>query len=144
MKLINVIVTLAVTTVFMSGCATFVSQASNWPVAIQSNPSGAAFTITKQNGIEIITGTTPANVRLASGAGYFNSEKYTVKYIKEGFEEKTATFYTSINDVYFWGNLFFGEVLTGMLLIDPLTGAMYKLPETVNTDLTAEVNTKPL
>ena len=79
MKLINGIITLVVTTTLTSGCATLVSQSSNWPVAIQSNPSGASFTITKKNGIEIITGTTPANVRLASGAGYFDGEKYTLK-----------------------------------------------------------------
>ena len=142
MKKIKGIMTLVATAALMSGCATVVSQSSNWPVAIQSNPAAAAFAITNQSGKEIITGTTPANVRLASGAGYFDNEEYMLKFTKDGFQEKTVALDTSLNGWYF-GNLAFGGII-GMLIIDPATGAMFRLPETFSTDLTAQIDKKPL
>jgi uncharacterized protein YceK len=131
------IISLVVGATLMSGCASIVSQ-SNWPVAIKSMPETTAFTITNQNGEKIHSGTTPATVNLASGAGFFDGEKYTIHYTKDGFQEKTAILDTSLNGWYF-GNLVFGGLL-GILIIDPATGAMFKLPESFSAELTAQVS----
>ena len=37
-------------------------------------------------------------------------------------------------DSWYFGNILFGGLI-GMLIIDPATGAMWKLPENVSTDL---------
>src|SRR6187551_737610 len=55
-----------------SGCASIVSE-SSYPVAIQSTPDFANFTITNKSGVTVQTGVTPTIVTLKAGAGYFKS-----------------------------------------------------------------------
>ncbi len=131
----NKITLVIVGAVLLQGCASIISQ-SSWPVAIKSTPDSTAFTITNQKGDKIHSGTTPATVNLASGAGFFDGEKYTLHFTKEGFQEKTAILDTSLNGWYF-GNLVFGGIL-GLLIIDPATGAMFRLPESFSVDLTPQ------
>lgn len=121
----------------LTGCASIISQ-SNWAVAIKSTPDTANFSITNQNGDKIHSGTTPATVNLASGAGYFDGEKYTLSFSKPGFQDTTATLDTSLNGWYF-GNLVFGGIL-GILVIDPATGAMFKLPPEFSAVLPAKLS----
>ncbi|MDA1343699.1 MAG: hypothetical protein O2966_07555 [Proteobacteria bacterium] len=73
---------------------------------------------------------------MASGAGYFDGDKYTLSFKKEGFQEKIATLDTEVNGWYF-GNILFGGII-GMLIVDPSTGAMFKLPESFGADLTVQ------
>ncbi len=134
MKKNKAIISLVLAALLMPGCASYISR-SNWPVAIKSIPEAAVFTVTNKKGEKIRTGMTPATVYLDSGAGYFQGESYTLHFTKDGFQEKTATLKASINNWY-WGNLIFGPI--GFLVIDPLTGAMFKLPETFNTELTSQ------
>ncbi|MFI3157119.1 MAG: hypothetical protein QX199_13280 [Methylococcaceae bacterium] len=136
MKKNKAIISLLVTAILMSGCASYISR-SNWPVAIKSIPEAAVFTITNKKGENIRTGMTPATVYLDSGAGYFEGEVYTLHFTKDGFQEKTVTLKTSLNNWY-WGNLVFGPI--GFLVIDPLTGAMFRLPETFSTELMAQAS----
>ena len=131
----NKITLVIVGAVLLQGCASIISQ-SSWPVAIKSTPDSTAFTITNQKGDKIHSGTTPSTVNLASGAGFFDGEKYTLHFTKEGFQEKTAILDTSLNGWYF-GNLAFGGIL-GLLIIDPATGAMFRLPESISVNLTPQ------
>ena len=73
----------ALALITLSGCASIVGN-SSYPVAINSSPSEAKFTISNESGKEVQSGTTPATVTLKSCAGYFDGEKYSVKYSKEG------------------------------------------------------------
>ena len=131
-KQINrVFVALAVAAI-LPGCASIVSQ-SSWPVAIQSNPDQAKFTITNEKGTVVHSGTTPETVTLSSGAGYFDGETYKITFSHEGREDVTATLNSSINGWYF-GNFLFGGLI-GLLIVDPNTGAMWKLPEKVQQEL---------
>ncbi|WIO75153.1 hypothetical protein QP938_04390 [Porticoccaceae bacterium LTM1] len=126
--------TLAIAAALAStGCASIVSD-SSYPVAISSNPSGAQFTITDKSGRTVHSGTTPNTVILESGAGFFSGEDYTITYNKEGYGKQTARLKAGIDGWYF-GNLLIGGLI-GMLIVDPATGAMYKLPNTVTTTLT--------
>jgi hypothetical protein len=119
----------------LAGCASIISE-SNWPVAIKSTPDGANFTVTNQNGDKVHSGTTPSSVMLAGGAGYFDGEKYTITFKKDGYQDTIATLDTSVNGWY-WGNLLFGGIL-GFLVIDPATGAMYRLPPSFSAELPAK------
>ena len=55
---------------------------------------------------------------------------------KEGYANKELTIVGTMSGWYI-GNILFGGLI-GMLAVDPVTGAMYVLPETVNHSLDAE------
>lgn len=116
----------ATTIALTTGCASIVSD-SSYPVAITSNPAGASFTIANKDGLVIHNGETPATITLKSGAGYFSSASYTLTFSKEGFEDEVVTIKSDL-DGWYVGNLLFGGLI-GFLIVDPATGAMYKLPE---------------
>lgn len=113
-------------TLLSSGCASIVSH-TRWPLAVSSVPVGATISISSRDGKEVYSGTTPAAVVLRSGASFFKRETYTLKFTKPGFDTKTTTLTPSVNGWYF-GNLVFGGLI-GMLIIDPATGAMYRIDE---------------
>jgi len=78
---------------------------------------------------------------LNRGAGYFKPEIYTIKYQKEGFETKEVVVSAQVNGWYV-GNILFGGIIIGMLIVDPNTSAMYSLPaERINEALEA-IDTK--
>jgi len=116
----------------LSGCATIAGN-SSYPVAINSSPSEAKFTITNEGGKEVHSGITPQTITLKSGAGYFDGEKYSVKYSKEGYNDGLSVIDSSLSGWYV-GNLLFGGIL-GLLIIDPATGAMWSLPDNTSSTL---------
>lgn len=123
----------------LSSCASIVSD-SSYPVAIHSTPDAANFTVTNKSGITVHSGITPSIVTLEAGAGYFKRESYTIKVSKEGHTDKTFTLTSSV-DGWYWGNILFGGLI-GMLIVDPISGAMYKLPAdiSINLDSTTTAN----
>jgi hypothetical protein len=113
---------------------------------VGSSPAGAKVTITNRRGVEVYSGLTPAKVSLKSGAGFFKKESYTVKYALEGYDPLEIPLECKLNGWY-WGNILFGGLL-GMLVIDPATGAMYKLSVpfvdgSLTKSGTGSVNTAP-
>lgn len=122
-----------------TSCASIVSK-TKYPVSIDSTPRDASVTIKNRRGEEVFTGKTPALVKLKSGAGFFSNAKYSVTISKPGFADKTVELTATINGWYF-GNLVFGGLL-GLLIIDPATGAMYKLKQTdINETLQSQNST---
>ncbi len=117
---------------FISGCASIVSK-SNYPVAINSMPEGATITITAKNGQQIYKGKTPTTVTLKSGAGFFTGASYSVAFEKPGYEPQTAVIEKQL-DGWYIGNILFGGVI-GFLIVDPATGAMWKLPDSISVIL---------
>ena len=118
----------------LTGCASIVSK-SSWPITINSYPSEAKITIKDKKGIEIYTGNTPATLKLKSGAGFFSRARYQVTFEKVGYDKKVVPIEFKLNGWYF-GNIIIGGPL-GLLIIDPATGAMFKLEtEFLNESLT--------
>lgn len=107
-----------------SSCASIVSK-STYPLSINSSPSNAKISITDKKGKEIYLGNTPANVKLKAGAGFFSKAEYQVKFSSPGYDDKIVPVTFKLDGWYF-GNLLLGGVL-GMLIIDPATGAMWKI-----------------
>lgn len=122
----------ALALVTLSGCASIAGN-SSYPVTLNSSPSEASFVVSNKAGQEVHSGTTPSTVTLKSSAGYFDGERYSVKYSKEGYDDGTSVIYSSLSGWYA-GNILFGGIL-GLLVIDPATGAMWKLPENVSASL---------
>jgi len=116
----------------IQGCASVVST-SSYPVAVSSTPSGATFEILDKKGDVVHVGNTPSTVTLRSGNGYFSGQTYTLRFKKDGYPEKAITLDSSISGWY-WGNILLGGVI-GMLVVDPMTGAMYNLPKQASVDL---------
>jgi hypothetical protein len=128
----------------LQGCASIVGE-TEYPVAVSSAPEGASFEIKNKSGQIVHSGTAPSTVTLKSSKGYFSGQTYTLLFKKDGYSDKMATLDSDISGWY-WGNILIGGLI-GMLIVDPATGAMYKLPESISADMgkpIAKAGTKPL
>lgn len=124
MKLIFKSITIVILMFLVSSCASIVSS-SRWPLTVNSEPVGAKVEITNKKGVVVYNGSTPATMELKSGAGYFAKESYSLKVQMNGFADKIVPINCKFNGWYI-GNLVFGGLI-GILIVDPITGAMYRL-----------------
>ena len=113
MKLLKI--GLALSVLGLTGCATVMSE-SRYPVDIQSNPTGAKFTIKDRDGREITQGTTPQKVTLEAGAGYFKKATYEITFEGKGFGKITKTLETQL-DGWYWGNFAFYFLIFYLLIL---------------------------
>lgn len=121
-------------------CATIVSK-SVYHVRLDSSPKDATVQVFDRRGREIYSGNTPTQVSLKSSAGYFKKAMYMVKYSKAGYLMKEVTIRSDIN-AWYLGNVIFGGLI-GLLIVDPATGAMYKLDRTeLNETLAPDTENK--
>lgn len=125
-----------------SSCASIVSR-SSWPLTVNTNPSGAKVEINDKKGITVYNGTSPMTVKLKSGAGFFAKQSYSIKLSLDGYGEKIIPVECNLNGWYL-GNIVFGGLI-GILIVDPSTGAMYRLDrEFINENLSKiTVNNQP-
>lgn len=124
----------------LQGCASIVTR-STYDVNINSNPSNATMVITDKKSTVIYQGSTPATVKLKAGAGFFAKAEYQVKFSYPGYDDRVVPVTFKLDGWYF-GNILLGGLL-GMLIIDPATGAMWKVEsdsinENLNRQTTAE------
>ena len=116
-----------------SSCASIVSKGT-YPLTINSSPSNARVNITDKKGYEIFAGNTPAVARLKAGNGFFSKAEYQVKISTPGHDTQIIPVTFSLDGWYF-GNILFGGLI-GMLIVDPATGAMWKIDrEFINVTL---------
>lgn len=126
MKNVIVLFLLAAIVISSNSCATILSK-SVYPVQLNSNPDGAKVSIINGDGIEVFRSTTPATAMLKSGNGFFKKGSYRITFSKEGYQDKTYPL-TATLDGWYFGNILLGGII-GMLIVDPATGAMYKLDQ---------------
>jgi hypothetical protein len=131
---INNLLSLGLTALIIAstGCASIVSR-SNWPVAFKSNPPGAEVVVADDSGKELHRGITPVIFKLRSGQAFFESDDYQVDMKLPGYQEDKGVLKANLNGWYF-GNIFFGGLL-GLIIVDPMTGAMWRLPAEYNVSL---------
>lgn len=141
MKTMKQTLILALTCGILSGCASILST-SDYAVSISSSPDGAKYAIADKSGRTVDSGTTPAIVNLSASSGFFSGQQYVITFNKEGYAERNFTL-TSELDGWYIGNILFGGII-GLLIVDPATGAMFKLPETVNVSLNSSVSQKSI
>ena len=116
---------LALLSLLLGSCATIFSTAY-YPVPIRSEPTGAHFVITDRDGLVTRQGTTPTLVQLRASNGYFRRAIYRVELTKEGYNPSVIELRAKV-DPWYWGNVMWSFV--GFLIVDPLTGAMYRMDE---------------
>ena len=110
---------------FLTGCASIVGK-NMYPVAINSHPDEATIVIKDEKGKEMYKGKTPTTITLSSGESYFHAKTYSITFSKPGYEDQTTEIKAGLSGWYF-GNILFGGLI-GLLIVDPLTGNMWKLP----------------
>lgn len=120
-----------------TGCASIVSD-SQYTMAITSSPDDAIFTVTNEDGQVVNKGHTPSTISLDASHGYFDGSDYTITYHKDGYEDSVVTVSSSV-DGWYVGNILFGGLI-GLLIVDPATGAMWKLPKTASQSLLKNQN----
>ena len=108
----------------LTSCATLFTS-TKYPVTFNSTPEGAGITIENRAGVVVFDGKTPASVKLKSSAGYMKKEEYKVTFTKDGYAQKVVHISAEL-DGWYIGNILIGGWL-GMLIVDPLSGAMYKI-----------------
>ena len=113
----------------LSSCASIFNRTTQ-PVKVTSEPAGLSFVVTDEGGGRVGSGTTPGEVRLDTSPGYFRGASYTFTFSQGGKPLGTRTLTAHVSGWYF-GNILVGG-LVGMIVIDPLTGAMFTLPNEVN------------
>ena len=123
MKTLTRLFALCALVMAVSSCAT-IFTATKYPVAFNTTPEGAGITIENREGKVIFEGTTPTTVKLKSSAGYMKKEEYKITFTKDGYAQKVVHISAEL-DGWYIGNILLGG-LPGMLIVDPLSGAMYK------------------
>lgn len=119
------------------GCASIVHGGYR-DIAINSKPEGAQVTVVKLGSGEVVsTGVTPMTVALKPKQKYFKGQSYTVNFKLAGYKPADLTIRPTLTGWYF-GNILFGGLI-GMVVVDPLTGAMWNLaPDKIEQSLSAE------
>lgn len=121
----NRLAIILIASISLSGCASIVSSSAH-PVFIDSAAGEAQFVIHNQNGVEIARGQTPATIVLETGAGYFKNANYLVDFSKPHYQNQTYRLVANGNPWYY-GN--FLNIIG--FFIDPATGAMWQLPDSL-------------
>ena len=119
----------------LSGCATIVHSGPR-SIPVSSSPPGAKVSIYDRSNTLVVTNTTPFVAQLPVKYGYFKAQNYRLEFELPGHAPAVVNLDSSVSGWYF-GNLAFGGVI-GMLIVDPLTGAMFNLtPEKIDQPLTS-------
>lgn len=117
-----------------TGCASITGSPMH-NVRIDSEPKNAAYTITDETGEQIAAGTTPDSVTLRTSAGIFQRSRYFVTFESDGFDSQTNKLNAQFSPWYVANILFSVPGILGLLIIDPFTGAMFRLPDVANAVL---------
>jgi hypothetical protein len=126
----------------LAGCASLMSR-STYSVSIASEPSAAAVTVENLRTGDTQSGVTPCRFALSASAGYMRPAWYRMTFEKPGYYTEVKPLYATL-DGWYCGNLVFSVVScswVGLLVVDPATGAMWALDETVDVTLVPDTDT---
>jgi hypothetical protein len=117
----------------LTGCATLVHSGPR-PISVASTPPGAQVSIYDRSNKLVQTNTTPFVAKLDPKYGYFTGQSYRLVFDLPGHAPAEVKLQSTLSGWYF-GNIVFGGLI-GMLIVDPLTGAMYNLsPDKIEQSL---------
>jgi len=120
-------------------CASVINS-STQVIKVNSDTHKAEIIIYNNSGKLVYRGYTPAKIQLYRSTGFFKSAEYLVIIHKKGNKSKIITLKGTLATSYVLGNILLFPVLyigfAGMIIIDPLSGAMWNLnPDAINSDL---------
>ncbi|MDH5638472.1 MAG: hypothetical protein OEZ04_08275 [Nitrospinota bacterium] len=140
---IQTVIGLFFASIVASGCATIIDGGPQ-SIQISSDPTGADITVLNMNTGDIVTqSATPYTAVLERGAGYFTRGMYQITLNMPGYKEQTFIVEGAVNiGPYVFGNILAGGPI-GSLIVDPITGAMWKLEPTSIHSLMSQEDTVP-
>jgi len=116
-----------------SGCASLMASGPR-KIPIASQPAGAKVSIYNRSNELVTVQTTPFVAQLSPRYRFFQGQRYRIVFEMEGYESAEAQLNPRVGPWYL-GNLLVG--LAGFLIIDPATGAMFRLePDELDQMLT--------
>jgi hypothetical protein len=119
----------------LTGCATIVHSGPR-AVSVASTPAGAKVSIYDRDEHLVQTNTTPFVAELPTKYRYFQGQTYRLVFEMPGHATTEVKLGSSLSGWYL-GNVVFGGII-GLLVVDPLTGAMYNLtPDKIEQPLSA-------
>ncbi|TMJ00345.1 MAG: hypothetical protein E6G97_19365 [Alphaproteobacteria bacterium] len=119
----------------LAACATIVHNGPR-AISVASSPTGAKVSVYDRSNVLVQTNTTPFVAQLNTKYRYFKGQTYRLVFELPGHANAEVRLDSSLSRWYF-GNIVFGGLI-GMLIVDPLTGAMYNLtPEKIEQPLSA-------
>ena len=125
--------------VALSGCASIVSE-NTYPVRIESSVPGVDFVIRDASSGDVrASGRTPQTVELKSGGDFFASAEYILEAEKKGYRKASQNIESSL-DPWYIGNVALGWLCVIGFIVDPITGAMWEMPDHVRVDIFPESN----
>lgn len=122
--LITSIISLFFVTLF-SGCATMRSE-SIYSLPVSTIPVNAEIKVIDREGKEIINTQSPDTLVLKSSSGYFKRAEYLIEVSHSGYETKNDTLHFVVDKKYYQNFLTSYFLPIGLLLIDPISGAMWR------------------
>lgn len=109
-------------------CAT-IRSTNTYTIHLQSEPSGASIEVFDRKNTIIHTTQSPDSVVVKSGAAYFKRSEFTVTVTKPGFIPATAKIEFEVDKKYYQNFHTSFLMPVGFLIVDPITGAMWKPKE---------------
>lgn len=110
-----------------TGCASIAGSPMH-SVKISSGQQSYNFSVVDEEGEEVAKGTTPDTVVLRTSSAPFRAARYIVNFDSDGQAMQSKELNARFSPWYFL-NIFAGYTgVIGILVIDPFTGALYRLP----------------
>lgn len=122
--------------VYFNGCATIIKGGSQ-TIPLTSSPDGAEVTVYNSSNTVLYKGTTPTQITIEKGKGYFKKEMLRIVVEKQGYQTRDISLTPSASGWYIGGNLLIGGLI-GWLIVDPLTGAMWHFDEQITQNMKLE------
>lgn len=119
---------------FAPGCATILSE-RRYAVTIDNPAAQTYFTVHDKKSNLLHAGVTPQQVTLDAKSGIFQRARYKVTFAGEGSSSQSQELVAGV-DPWIAGNLLLGGV-PGMV-VDGVSGAMWKLPNRVEGHVSAQ------
>ena len=117
-----------------SGCASVMASGPR-KIPIASQPAGATVSIYNRANELVTSQTAPFVAQLSPKHKFFRGQRYRIVFEMEGYEATEVQLKSRVGPWYL-GNLLIGGP-AGFLIIDPATGAMFRLePDQVDQVLT--------
>lgn len=111
----------------LSGCATIMGH-SEYDISVDCNVPKARIEIYKEGEV-VAEGFSPQKFTLPSKGGFYSPATYTIRFSKEGYESVEEQIQAKFNGWFIGNCIFLGYSFIGYLIVDPLTGAMFKFED---------------
>lgn len=120
----------------LSGCASIFNGGPR-KIPVDSAPTGVTVSIYDRSGALISTQKTPFVAILPIKYKYFRGQSYRLVFEMPGYKKSETELHSTVSTWYL-GNVIFGGLI-GLIIVDPITGAMFNLdPEKIEQKLSPE------